>query len=208
MASIVVAGGCRGRTRDHGATVAPSTTPSTSSAIVAGVPDVRGWFVVEGAPASAQGSSRSGAGWWFATDAVRMVWPGGRDRRTITSSQRAGDVLHLVLEEGTCDVTRTADGLLLKVAGDDVPLHLRAANDDERRALEKLDAQLIAKSGDACARATTCCAAARAKQLATDDDCTSVTTTPELSRCTRAIERLRKTALAAGQPLPECSDAP
>ena len=172
---------------------------------------IPGWYIVE---LEAKGSllgdgpRRPGTGWWFSSDAVRIVWSGGRDRKTVTSFERNGDVLHIVAEGASYDLTRRQGGILLKVGGDDAPLSLRDTMGEEARAMEKLDAQLIAKSGDVCARATSCCAAARQKKLANDDDCAAVASTPELSRCARTIERLRKTAAEAGQPLSECAETP
>jgi hypothetical protein len=209
IAVLMAATACRDKRATEGGTTAPSSPSSAGSTIEAGAPSqLRGWYVVDEGQTEASGPTSRGAGWWFSTDAVRMVWPTGRDRRVITSTRLDGDVLHLVVDDASYDVTRTASGLLLKIAGSGAPLRLRMATDDELRAMEKLDAQLIAKSGDACARAFACCRAARDRKLAAEADCTAIATTPELSRCVRTLERLRATATDAGQSVPECTEAP
>jgi hypothetical protein len=207
----LLTGGCRDKTSSSEGVPPSSTASSSASAsVVVGAPvEARGWFIVVDGNATAAGPRRSGTGWWFAGDAVRIVWPEGRDRRAVTESRKDGDLLHLVVEEGaTYDVTRTSTGLLVKISNEETPVRLRVATNEELRAMEKLDAKLMAKSGVACAQATTCCEAARKKNLAVAEDCIAVAAAPELSRCVRTLERLRKAALSANQPLPECAEAP
>jgi hypothetical protein len=167
---------------------------------------IAGWWIVETGFVSPndEPGHKPGHAWWFARDAMRLVFGDATDRRPITGTQPEGDALRLEIEGDDLLVTRRANGIAVRFDQDELKIPLRRASAAEVSAIDALDKKKQKMLDRACEKALECCTAARGKGVAKDNDCTPLLGLPDMAVCIQAITVFKNKAAAAKIVIPEC----
>jgi hypothetical protein len=202
LASLLVSAACRSEPRRSA-----GEAPAIGSPQAGGAPtlaEIRGWWLVEGGNPIGDPSAETTVAYWFDDDALRVLFSARHERHLVAAAAADDGALRVDLGGRALLLTRREGGLILRVGSGGRRLEIRRATDEEAKDLERRDAKLAIADGRDCERALACCHAARAKDLATDDDCKALSSVPEVGRCTRAIALFAQKARGAGSALPEC----
>lgn len=192
----------------------PAPVPSASASSLDTTPlrgapaaqAISGWWIVEAgfqSPSDEPGH-KPGHAWWFAADAMRLVFGDASDRREVKGARADGDALRLEVEGADLLITRRARGIALQLEGDDVRIPLRRASAAEVAAIDALDKKKQKMLDRACEKALECCTAARGKGVAKDNDCTPLLGLPDMATCIQAITVFKNKAATAKLTIPEC----
>lgn len=212
---IVVAllGACRSDPSPAAAAAPPAPASSSSARLdttpLPGAPtivSIGGWWVVEigfVAPNDDPGA-RPGSAWFFAPDALRLIFGDSHDRRPIQKLSTLGDTLRIEVEGAPLLISRRKLGLVLQFEGEAIRVPLRPATPNELKQLERIDDKRAKMLDRACEKALACCNAAQAKHVAKDNDCQPLMATSDLDTCIAAIALYKRKAVEAKVVIPEC----
>ncbi len=168
--------------------------------------EVQGWWLVDERfkPRGDDPGARPGSAYLFELTSFRLVLRDASDKRKVVKEVVEADDLVVDYEGGELILTRRVGGMALRNAADDEIVPLRRATDGEAKGLDGRVAKLQKMFDRACSKALECCDAAKAKKLATDDDCKALIGLTDMQKCITSIAKQKRMAAEAKVVVPEC----